>query len=45
MADTQYTEGFQNGRAYESKRIIKLLEENLGDIDWDDLVKLIEGNE
>lgn len=25
---TPYTEGFENGRAYEQKRIIKLLEEH-----------------
>jgi hypothetical protein len=41
---TPYTEGFFNGRSYEQKRIIKLLEEHLGNIDWEDLVKLIEGD-
>lgn len=41
MADTPYTEGFRNGRLYEQERIIKLLEERLGEIDWDDLLALI----
>jgi hypothetical protein len=35
------TKGFENGRAYEQERILKVLEEHLGEIDWDDLVKLI----
>jgi hypothetical protein len=43
MTETPYTQGFYNGRAYEQKRIIELLEEHLGNIDWEDLVKLIEG--
>lgn len=38
---TPYTEGFQNGRTYEQERILKVLEEHLGEIDWDELVKLI----
>ncbi len=42
---TPYTEEFQNGRAYEQKRIIKLLEEHLGNMDWDDIKKLITKEE
>jgi hypothetical protein len=41
MVMTPYTEGFFNGRDYEQKRIIKLLEKHLGNMDWEDLVKLI----
>jgi hypothetical protein len=32
MPDTQYTDGFRNGRAYEQERIIRLLENELGDM-------------
>ena len=32
MTDTQYTDGFRNGRAYEQERIIRLLENELGDM-------------
>jgi hypothetical protein len=42
MAETEYTKGFQNGRAYEQARILKVLEEKLGEIDWDELVSLIK---
>jgi hypothetical protein len=35
---------FNSGREYERDRIIKLLEEHLGNMDWDDLVLLIKGN-
>jgi hypothetical protein len=42
---TPYTEEFQNGRAYEQKRIIKLLEKHLGNMDWDDIKKLITKEE
>jgi hypothetical protein len=41
MADTPYTEGFRNGRAYEQERILRILEEHLGEIDWDELVERI----
>jgi hypothetical protein len=43
MTQTPYSEGFFNGRTYEQKRIIELLEEHLGNVNWEDLVKLIEG--
>jgi hypothetical protein len=43
MALTPYSEGFYNGRKYEQKRIIEILEKYLGEVDWEDLVKLIEG--
>jgi hypothetical protein len=43
MALTPYSEGFYNGRKYEQERIIKILEKYLGEVDWEDLVKLIEG--
>jgi hypothetical protein len=29
MPDTQYTDGFRNGRAYEQDRIIRLLESKI----------------
>jgi hypothetical protein len=32
MPNTQYTDGFRNGRAYEQERIIRLLENELGDM-------------
>jgi hypothetical protein len=38
---TEYSKGFINGRAYEQKRLIELLEEHLGHMDWDDIKKLI----
>jgi hypothetical protein len=41
---TPYSEGFYNGRRYEQERIIKILEQHLGNINWEDLVKLIEGD-
>jgi len=42
---TPYTEGFENGRAYEQKRLIELLEEHLGNMDWDDIKELITKEE
>ena len=42
---TPYTEGFENGKAYEQKRLIELLEEHLGNMDWDDIKKLITKEE
>jgi hypothetical protein len=36
---------FNSGREYERERIIKLLEEHLGNLDWDDLVLLIKGEQ
>ena len=41
ISDKKY---FNSGREYERERIIKLLEEHLGNMDWDDLVLLIKGN-
>jgi hypothetical protein len=43
MTHTPYSQGFINGRAYEQKRIIELLEKHLGEMDWEDLLKLIQG--
>ena len=39
ISDKKY---FNSGREYERERIIKLLEEHLGNMDWDDLLELIE---
>jgi hypothetical protein len=36
-----YQEGMAHGAELERDRIIKLLDKNLGRLDWDDLVKLI----
>ena len=36
-----YQEGMSHGAELERDRIVKLLDENLGSLDWDDLVKLI----
>jgi hypothetical protein len=38
---TPYTQGFLNGMAYQKERLIRLLEEHLGNMDWDDIKKLI----
>lgn len=35
--------GIAQGKQYEQERIIKLLNENLGNMDWDDLICLIRG--
>jgi hypothetical protein len=40
ISDKKY---FNSGREYERERILKVLEEHLGNMDWDDLVKLIKG--
>jgi len=39
MAD--YNIGYATGKEYERERILKILEKHLGEIDWDDLAKLI----
>jgi hypothetical protein len=39
-----YLEGMSHGAELERERIIQLLDENLGLIDWDDLVCLIREN-
>jgi hypothetical protein len=38
-----YNQVKEHGVVEERERIIKLLEDNLGHMDWDDLKKLIEG--
>lgn len=38
-----YQEGLAHGAELEQERIIKLLDENLGNMDWDDLICLIRG--
>ena len=40
MAD--YNIGYATGKEYERERILKVLEEKLGEIDWDELVSLIK---
>lgn len=41
-----YQEGMTHGAELERDRIIKLLDENLGSLDWDDLICLImEGSD
>jgi hypothetical protein len=40
---TPYTEGFYSGMAYQKKWVIELLEEHLGNMDWDDIKELIKG--
>lgn len=35
--------GIAQGKQHEQERIIKLLDENLGNMDWDDLICLIRG--
>ena len=37
-----YQEGMSHGAELERERIIKLLDENLGSLDWDDLICLIK---
>jgi hypothetical protein len=39
IGDKKY---FNSGREYERERIIKLLEDHLGNLDWDDLLELIK---
>jgi hypothetical protein len=34
-----------NAKAGERERIIKILDENLGNVDWEDLVALIRGEQ
>lgn len=43
LMQTPYTQGFYNGMAHQKKRVIELLEEHLGNMDWDDIKELIEG--
>jgi hypothetical protein len=38
-----YNLGYQAGTLDERERVLKLLEEHLGNMDWDDLAKLIKG--
>ena len=42
MTDTPYTEGFTNGRAYELARIIKVIEDSVGSMTADVIIKLIK---
>ena len=42
ISDKKY---FNSGREYERERIIKLLEEHLGNLDWEDLIVLIKGEQ
>ena len=42
MADTKYTNGFRNGRAYEIARIIKIIEDSVGSMTADVIIKLIK---
>jgi hypothetical protein len=37
--------GWSQGRKFERERILKLLDANLGNKDWSEIVKLIEGQE
>ena len=37
--------GRENARQKEQERIIKLLDENLGELDYEDLIQLIKGEE
>jgi hypothetical protein len=36
---------WDQGKKFERERILKLLDANLGNKDWSDIVKLIEGQE
>lgn len=38
-----YEKAVNNAKAGERERIIKILDENLGTMDWEDLIKLIKG--
>jgi hypothetical protein len=42
ITDKKY---FNSGREHERERIIKLLEEHLGNLDWEDLIVLIKGEQ
>jgi hypothetical protein len=45
MADSEYTKGFANGRAYESARIIKLIEDSVGSMTAEGIIDLIKGEQ
>lgn len=40
-----YQEGLAHGAELEQERIIQILDENLGKMDWDDLICLIRGDD
>jgi hypothetical protein len=40
-----YEEGLAHGAELEQERIIQILDENLGKMDWDDLICLIRGDD